>query len=171
MPWELEFSFETTATGTALCGSGFTYAYRNALSDVRFTIGADTYFHPGGSVYLNAGMPNIGCGGGDGLVQFHWFEDGQWTEVPGEDWINSSGGIMILSYNDVNALGGNLPHLPEFADYQNIFTGFQFGLYSGFKSAEIDLKPVPEPGTVLLLASGLTGLVVHRRRARQRPRR
>lgn len=167
--WTLELTFDSESPGTlAHPGTSPTYVYQDAVS-ARFRLGEYDYTNPNGDIFINADLPVIGHStslGGPGLVQFQ-FLDG-WLGGAGGPDLNFGIGLLLLSYNDLNAIDGSLPSVPNRAPNQSALGGLMWGLnYSQFGSSSFNPVPVPEPASMLLVGTGLA-LIAARLRKRKR---
>ncbi len=111
----------------------------------------------------------IGCGsslGGSGLVQFQWL--GGWSGGAGGPNLNLFLGLLLASYNDVNAADGSLPTVPNPSAVQSVLAGLEWDSSLGLDplqaqfTSSFNPQPVPEPASWLLMATGLTMLAKRR---------
>jgi hypothetical protein len=160
-PWSLEFTIDTEAPAIPMAASDHTFRY-DAISQTTFRLGGWLYTNSGGDVYTNADLPVRGYPselGGPGLVQFHWL--GGWTDNgPEAPNLNFGIGLLTASYNDVNAVAGRLPVVPQMASTQGRLSDLTFWgsldqrLNAQFDTVSFQPAVVPEPGTLSLLVLG-----------------
>jgi hypothetical protein len=171
-PWQLEVTFESTTPATPLAVD--TFRYVNAIVDARLQLDTFVYTNSGGDIYTNFGLPAGAPGfGGPGLVQFHW--TGGWSGGLGGPNLNAGLGLTIFSWNDLSAVDGSLPTTPAVSPDQGVLSGLYWSPFWGipeisqdFTSADVnielvDVSEVPEPSTMLMLGSGIAGLLAVRR--------
>lgn len=180
LPWTLTFTFDPqTPAVQRSCSNSFFYG--GAISETRFQLGGFTYTHTqpqAADIFTNADLPATGCGGG-GIVQFHWNGGvDQWVGNPGAPILRT--GLMIASYFDEQACNGMLPAVP--GPFPSSCTGqflalgglalwsypLSFGGGTFVSSSTFSPSVVPEPGTWVLLGSGLAVAAFRRRASRRR---
>jgi hypothetical protein len=172
-PWTLDITFDPDAAGAhqAICpASAPTFYYPTAILFTRFQLDGFTYTNTTGAIAVNADLPAVGCQsglGGPGLVQFVW--QGGWVGggVGGPDLNN---GLLLASYNDLQAVLGALPLLgPQVSGVQGAFTGLEWDAVRAQFTSSFTPAAVPEPATGLLVAAGLVALLARRRWSGHRP--
>lgn len=171
VPWLLEFTFNPDALGHNVHPSlPTTYYYADAIGATRFQLGDVVYTSAGGDIAVNYGLP-IGNGvsnvSGQGLVQFQWLQG--WSGGQGGPDLNWGVGLLLASYNDVNATNGQIPTFPNPDSIQSALAGLLWDASpgSGFGpqfTAPFEPTPVPEPTSLLLLGSGIAALIAGRAR-------
>jgi len=175
-PWTLDITFDPATPGTLSpsCSSP-TYIYTGAISNTVFQIGGSTYSNSGGTIYTNADLPVVGCSsalGGPGLVQFQWLRG--WTGGAGGANLNFGLGLLLASYNDVNAVDGSLPSIPVRGPL-SVLDGLEWdgtlncSPFCAQFTSTFDPRPVPEPASSVLLVTGLATAAIARRRRRHSP--
>lgn len=188
-PWQLDVTFDPTVPGNLFAGMPTSFTYPNAITAATFTLGEFTYTNAGAGaqtlIGTNVGWP-VGGGpddtgfAGQGLVQFQFA--GGWIGGGGGPNLNAGYGLLIASWNDVNAVDGSLPTLPALALEQAVLSGLLFDTFadldfrawfsSDYRPALVAPEPaaVPEPATLLLLSAGVA-VVAARHIRRRRPSR
>jgi hypothetical protein len=169
-PYSLEITFETGTIGLDRGCGGPQHggSYLNAITHTVFTLGTFVYTNASGDIYVNAGLPGGGCGGG-GTLQFAW--EGGWAGGGGPDL---GGELLFATVSDSLACDGSLPLRPSGAGHCGDASGVFFGL-EGFigppdprqnlASFQAPFVPqaVPEPATGFLVAVGIGALWARKR--------
>lgn len=172
--WTLEVTFDPDTAGVLLHpGSSPTYVYDNAIVGAAFQLGDFEYTNAGGDIFTNADLPVVGSStdlGGPGLVQFQWLKG--WTGGNGGPDLNLFAGLMLASFNDVNAVDGSLPTSPNPSAFQGALSGLLWDSLStpGAQFSSHSFTPVaavPEPTSLLLVGTGVALLVARRRSKRK----
>jgi hypothetical protein len=169
-PWQLQFTFDPLASGTVNPGCAQPiYFYDNAITSTTLQVGGLVYTNATGDIYTNWDLPIGGCPTPSGRVQFQWL--GGWSGGTGGPNLNAGSALMLASYIDLLALDGSLPGSPT-PGSPNALNGLQWTTLQAptsqfVSSFDPQLAPtaVPEPGTLVLLASG--GLMAARRLRRK----
>jgi hypothetical protein len=174
-PWALEVTFDPDSPGMAIPSSMPTFRYPGAISVAHFQAGAFAYTNtsPSSEIWINSALPVSGAWislAGTGLVQFQWASGG-WSGGGGGPNLNN--GVMIATYNDMNAASGAIPTVPDRSSAQSALGGLLWDTHPGpsgppFKGQLFSpsFNPVlaPEPATWILVGTGVSALVVRRRR-------
>jgi hypothetical protein len=159
IPTSLTITFDSDAVGEpADCGGT---SYPNAVSAVTMQMGQTSFTTYSSFLYVGCPMGPLGGWGypGDPIVQFIFQ-----MPVLDPNFYGVGGNSVYVGYWDVNAINGKLPIYPT--------GGQQRGLEydTGFSQFLTDFNPqvVPEPSSIILLATGFLGLSPLTRRAFQR---
>jgi hypothetical protein len=170
LPWNLTFTFEPeTPRQSGICSTGNVGLYPNAITASFLQLGDFSYTFSSGraDIFTNADLPAVGCGEG-GIVQFHWL--GDWLGSPGAPLIH---GLLIASYFDEQACDGSLPAVPgafptscggQFLALGGLQFWYDLPIQGDWFGSSFNPQVVPEPGTWLLLSSGLVAIAARRRR-------
>jgi PEP-CTERM motif len=173
-PWSLQVSFDPNGPATPAPGAPpGSNCNQYDMGPTTFVLGGYTYTNPGGTIWTNAMLPQIGClNAPNGAIVFEWFGNGSgWTQEPGA-WNLNGPGFLLATYNDTFHTDGTLPTVPS----QGPDTAFRPGLTFWDSQATTNIFQaypftptlVPEPGTLGMLG---IGLAFGARRFRQRTRR
>jgi hypothetical protein len=167
-PFVLNVTFDPAAP--KISGSATQGLYQ-ALGESTLQLGDLTFLSTGGYISVNCHF-EIGCiPGGPSLFPpvefwlFGWSSDPLNPAFPGLTTLSD----VQVYYTDPNAANGEIPTAPpQHASLQIAIGGLPplatlGGTVQSVQALE-DPPQVPEPGTFLLLATGLTALVVRRRR-------
>jgi hypothetical protein len=171
-PWTLSSTnFPSPLCTTALCGTGNGTAGPRTGEWWAWFGGAGGALEEGSatqSVTLLDGGANLSFwlnhGSGDSatdFIQVRIDNTPVWT-------YNANGGLLGQGYTQINvdlsAFGNNAPRLLEFFSSTGPVSSANFSV----DDVSVVTAPIPEPGTYGLMALGLAGLLVARRRAAQR---
>ena len=172
-PWSLTVTFDPFQAPAQVITPG---CNRYSAGTSTLTLGSFSYTHTSGSIYTNAGLPDIGCIGSlpegqSGLVQF-WYGNNGWVPDSPDAWNLRFADIMFAGYYDLLVKDGTLPRVPTIDPTRGRFSGMEIegqlgvGLFGGaanFQAVE-QTSAVPEPATLTLFAAGLASLLATRRR-------
>jgi hypothetical protein len=179
-PWSLTVSFNPAAPPVRTIFPG---CNQYAIGASTFTLGPYSYANPGGAIYTNAGLPEVGCNGllpeGEaGLIQF-WYGTAGWQSTDPNAWrLGAWGGVMFAGYYDLFATDGTLPVVPTFNPARSYYAGMEIEnnqflgtlLGGGIPRFQLVDPPqpaaVPEPATMTLFGAGLAAALAARRRRR-----
>lgn len=170
-PWSLQITFDPASPGRSTGGLGVSGCNTFDAGATVFTFGGFTYRASSGQVFTNSALPGTNCTAPTGMIQFNFYR--QWTQEPGAWDLNL--GALLPAYYDAVHSDGSLPTDPTFNPIQGVFAGLfwhdvtgnrDFQFYSGFTpSLAAQPTPVPEPGTLVLLGTGLAYAGRRRRRS------
>jgi hypothetical protein len=173
-PWSLTVTFDPSQAPAQVITPG---CNRYSAGVSTLTLGSFTYTHTSGSIYTNAGLPEVGCigflpEGQSGLIQF-WYGMNGWVADSPDAWNLRLADIMYAGYYDLLVKDGTLPRVPTIDPSPGRYWGMEIesafssvGLFGGRADFQLVDQPatVPEPATVTMLGIGLASLVAAKRR-------
>lgn len=166
----------TIASGSAAGGISFTYDFGGVqimVSNIYDTTSAPNFLGTDdGDVFQDGDDFDISFGASHAIGMFFISADAM---VDGDITLAAGGGSVALNVADAGAdLGdGGIPYFLGIIDNANTFTSANVttigGGYFLYNVDDITTTStsVPEPGTLLLLGAGLTGLTTLRKRCKQ----